>query len=155
MAEPLPDVLAPGIRQTRLLERAVRERWPIDELLRDAIIKRQVSIAIDPKSSPREATSAARCLVQMDALNLQKLDDELRAEIEKIIKEREHEANGHGGAAVTAPVPASGRDLDSYANAIDAYQQSVANRNAAADSAGQSPHTPPTDQPASTLPAPG
>ncbi len=58
-----------GIRDTRLIERALRERWAIPDELRGAIVARQVEIATDPGASPREATSAARCLVSMEAQN--------------------------------------------------------------------------------------
>lgn len=64
------DVLRPaGIRDTRLIERALREQWPIPDEFREPIVKRQVRIAIDPHSSPRESTSAARCLVSMQQQN--------------------------------------------------------------------------------------
>ena len=52
-----------GIRTTRLLERAVRSRWPIPEKYKEAIIKRQVAIAVDAKSKPREASAAARTIL--------------------------------------------------------------------------------------------
>ena len=59
----------PAIRDTRMLERALRERWPIPDQYRDAIVTRQIRIAIDPSSSNREATSATRCLVSMEQQN--------------------------------------------------------------------------------------
>ena len=55
-----------GIRTTRLLERAVRSRWPIPEKYKEAIIKRQVAIAVDAKSKPREASAAARTILAAD-----------------------------------------------------------------------------------------
>lgn len=58
-----------GIRTTRLLERAVRSRWPIPEKYKEAIIKRQVAIAVDAKSKPREASAAARTILAADKLN--------------------------------------------------------------------------------------
>jgi hypothetical protein len=57
-------------RDTRLIEKALRKRWPIPETYREAIIKRQVAIAIDPKAANRESTSAAKCLVAMEAQNM-------------------------------------------------------------------------------------
>jgi hypothetical protein len=64
------------LEETRMLERALRERWPIPEHYREAIVTRQIRIAIDPGSSSREATSAARCLVSMEGQNL---DDQHKA----------------------------------------------------------------------------
>ena len=58
-----------GVRTTRMLERAVRSRWPIPEKYKEAIIKRQVAIAVDAKSKPREASAAARTILAADKLN--------------------------------------------------------------------------------------
>ena len=57
------------MEHTRMIERALREQWPIPDEFREPVVKRQVRIAIDPESSPREATSAARCLVSMQQQN--------------------------------------------------------------------------------------
>ncbi|MDE2473251.1 MAG: hypothetical protein KGL35_32230, partial [Bradyrhizobium sp.] len=59
---------------TRLIEKAIRERWPIPEKYRAAIINRQVQIAIDPESSRRESTAAARTIFAADKLNLEQLE---------------------------------------------------------------------------------
>lgn len=69
--DPVGDIggLRPGIYDTRLIERALRERWPIPDKYREPIINRQVRIAMDPSSSNRESTSAARCLVSMEQQN--------------------------------------------------------------------------------------
>lgn len=58
-------------RDTRLLERAVKKRWPIPEQYKEAIMRRQALIAIDPKAKPREASAAARTLIAADKLNLE------------------------------------------------------------------------------------
>ena len=58
------------LETTRLLERAIRERWVIDEQHRAPIVQRQVTTATDSEASNREATSAARCLVGMESQNL-------------------------------------------------------------------------------------
>lgn len=58
-----------GVRTTRMLERAARQRWPVPEKYKEAIVKRQVQIAIDPKSKPREAAAAARTVLAADRLN--------------------------------------------------------------------------------------
>ena len=69
------------IRDTRLAERAIRERWAIPEKTRDVIVERLAAI-INPRTkvgknaSLREVVSAARALVAADKLNLEqaKLD---------------------------------------------------------------------------------
>ena len=67
----LPPSIAPqGARDTRLIERAIRERWPIKEEWRAGLVARQVAIAGDKKSSPREATSAFRALLEADKINV-------------------------------------------------------------------------------------
>jgi hypothetical protein len=64
----LGGLAATGSRDTRLIARAVREQWAIPTAIRPAIVARQVRAAIEAKSD-REATQAARCLVQMQAQN--------------------------------------------------------------------------------------
>lgn len=53
-----------------MVGRAIRERWPIPEEYRAPIVNRIVRIVVDPSSSNREATSAARCLATMDSQNV-------------------------------------------------------------------------------------
>src|ERR1700722_5508879 len=59
-----------SVEDTRLIERAVRERWPIPERFRAPVANRQISIAMNPALSAREHTAAARCLVSMDKPNM-------------------------------------------------------------------------------------
>lgn len=68
---------APGSRDTRLQERAIRERWPLSESVRIKVLKRLASI-VDPDHihdigppGHREAISAARALALADRLNLE------------------------------------------------------------------------------------
>lgn len=70
------NILPTGTRDTRLLERAVRERWPIPDKFKKAIINRQIKIAIDPTSSGREARAAARTIIAADKINL---EEEIRS----------------------------------------------------------------------------
>jgi len=58
-----------GISETRLLEKAIKQRWPIPDEYRAGVINRQARIAIDPEASNREATSAARCLITAEGQN--------------------------------------------------------------------------------------
>lgn len=57
------------ISDTRLLERAIKQRWPIPDEFKEAIIKRQTAIAIDPNVSVRNATSAARAVISAEGQN--------------------------------------------------------------------------------------
>lgn len=53
------------------MERALRERWPIKQEYREAIIKRLIRIIADPASSAREVASASRALLAAEAQNQQ------------------------------------------------------------------------------------
>lgn len=57
------------IRDTRMMVRALVQRWPIKHEYREAIIKRLVRIVADPNSSPREVTAAAKGLLAAEAQN--------------------------------------------------------------------------------------
>ena len=70
------------IRETRLWERALKERWPIPEAMRGVIIKSLGKILVDAESSPREKTAAARALMAADQQNI---------EMEKMEQADEHE----------------------------------------------------------------
>ncbi len=71
---------ARGIRTTRLLERALRERWPISRKMRKPVIERLYEIVQDTGSSPREVTSAARAILSASKLNLETITAAIRAE---------------------------------------------------------------------------
>lgn len=60
---------SPTCKDTRMIARALSRRWPIPEEMKEALIKRQLAIAIDPKVKPREATAAFRSLVAAEAQN--------------------------------------------------------------------------------------
>ena len=72
-----------GIRETRLVERALRERWPIPSAIRKPLIERLAEIVEDTASSPREVISAAKAILSASKLNLEN--------ITATIKAREHE----------------------------------------------------------------
>ena len=59
-----------GARDTRLVERALRERWPIPKALRGPLIDRLAKIVQDPDTSPREATAAARAILSASKINV-------------------------------------------------------------------------------------
>lgn len=61
----------PTIRPVAKLERAALiQRWPVPDHYRPALINRQVAIAIDPNTEPREATQAFRAVLAADQMNL-------------------------------------------------------------------------------------
>lgn len=57
------------IRDTRMMARALEQRWPINDKVRKAIIGRLVQIVADPSSSPREVTAAAKGLLSAEKQN--------------------------------------------------------------------------------------
>jgi hypothetical protein len=59
------------MRQTRLWEKALKERWPIPEAMRSVIVKSLAKILLDADSSAREKTAAAKALMAADSLNVQ------------------------------------------------------------------------------------
>jgi hypothetical protein len=71
------------MQDARLVERALKEGWPIPAEIRGLIVKRLGAIALDDHSSPREAVAAARAVLQASKINL----DAVAA----AIKAREHE----------------------------------------------------------------
>ena len=70
------------IRDTRLWEKALKERWPIPDAMRGAIIRELGRIIIDASASRREKTAAAKALMAADAQNI---------EMEKMTQADEHE----------------------------------------------------------------
>lgn len=88
---------APNLRETRLQEKAIRERWPIPVDVRIKILRRLVKIVDDDawdddpwlKPNNREVIAASRALLSADKLNLDR---------EKFDLERE-QAEGGGSYA--------------------------------------------------------
>lgn len=103
-----PESLSPGIRQTRLLERAIRERWPISDGMKKAIMTRQCNIAINPQSSPREATSAARAVLSAVSHNLEitkmEIAEEAKAAGEDVNKHLHVHVDGQGQVGYRPPI---------------------------------------------------
>ena len=58
-------------RDTRLVERAVHQRWDIPPALRAALPSVLARILADPQASPRNKITAARAVLHADALNLE------------------------------------------------------------------------------------
>src|SRR3954454_24852638 len=79
-----------GIRDVRLVERALRERWPIPKALRGPLIDRLARIVQDPEASPREATSAAKAILTASRLNLETITATIKAqEHEELVRRLE------------------------------------------------------------------
>jgi hypothetical protein len=67
------------IRDARLVNRAIRERWPIPASLRSTLLKRMAKLADDPNASPRELNVATKTLLEASRVNLETIAVELQA----------------------------------------------------------------------------
>lgn len=77
-----------GIRETRLVERAIRERWPIPTKIRRPLIERLFEIIEDTESSPREVTSAAKAILSASKLNLESIAATMKAQNHEEFEDR-------------------------------------------------------------------
>jgi hypothetical protein len=93
---------APGIRTTRLVSRAIRERWPIPQALRGPLIERLAKVVLDPAASPREVVSAARAILTASKINLEGIAATIEAEEHDELAARLQEAERR---AEIAPPP--------------------------------------------------
>lgn len=53
----------------RMLGKAIKQRWPMLEEYREAILKTMIRITIDPESTNRERVAAAKVLVAAESQN--------------------------------------------------------------------------------------
>ena len=60
-----------GVRDTRLITRAIRQRWPIPADKRAALIDRQIEIATSKDVSPGESTSAFKAVLAANQQNIE------------------------------------------------------------------------------------
>ena len=58
------------LKVKRMERKAAKLGWNIPDIHKQAIVDGQVEIALDPAASPREKTSAAKCLVSMESQNI-------------------------------------------------------------------------------------
>ena len=90
-----------GIRDTRLVERALRERWPIPKAIRKPLIERLNEIVQDTDSSPREVTSAAKAILSASKINLDGITSAIKAreheELVQRVEELEQRVGGQQG----------------------------------------------------------
>lgn len=57
------------VQDAQLIARAIKERWPIREDLRQPLINRMIAIALSKESSSGHAIAAARAVIAADAAN--------------------------------------------------------------------------------------
>jgi DNA polymerase II large subunit len=63
-----------------LIERALRERWPIPRAIRKPLIERLNEVVQDTDSSPREVVSAAKAILAASKLNLETITATIKAQ---------------------------------------------------------------------------
>jgi hypothetical protein len=80
-----------GTRDTRLVERALRERWPIPKAIRKPLIERLNEIVQDTESSPREVTSAAKAILSASKINLDGIASAIKAQEHEELVQRVEE----------------------------------------------------------------
>jgi hypothetical protein len=76
------------MHDTRLMERALRESWPIPDDLRPSLVRRLAYIMTSDNSSPREITSAAKALLSASKCNLDAVNVAMQADTHENITER-------------------------------------------------------------------
>jgi hypothetical protein len=76
------------MKDTRLVERAIAESWPIPNDLRPRLIKRLSRIMGDKNNSPRERVSAAKALLSASKVNLDAITVAMQADTHENITER-------------------------------------------------------------------
>ena len=60
-----------GLKDARLEARSLKRRWPISEEVKEAMLRRQATIALDRESSRREATQAFRAVLAAEEQNME------------------------------------------------------------------------------------
>jgi hypothetical protein len=58
-----------AVQETRMMARALTQRWPLSPEYRTIIVKQLMKVIADPQSSPREKTSAAKALMAAEQQN--------------------------------------------------------------------------------------
>jgi hypothetical protein len=93
------------MKDARMVERAIRENWPIKDEDRAPLMARMMEMAMSPESSPREAVAACKAVLAGSQLNLESVSVWLRAEDQLAIKARLEalEANQGGPDVVERP----------------------------------------------------
>jgi len=88
----------PGeIRDIRMIQKSLEQRWPIRPEYREALVKRLTKIIADPKSTTREVTAASRALIAAEGQNQgdeQHIDDRMDASRNRILTLLEQRGSG-------------------------------------------------------------
>ncbi len=71
-----------GMRDIRMEARALRQRWPISDEVRSAIVQRMLKTIADPEASDRAVSVAVKALLAAEAQNQK--DDHKKSELETI-----------------------------------------------------------------------
>jgi len=82
-----------GRTEAALYRKAIKQRWPLPEKYKQAVIERQVKIAVSPESTPRESTSAAKVIMTAEAQNQA---DELKLEPAEVGQHVHFHQHGEG-----------------------------------------------------------
>jgi hypothetical protein len=70
----------PGIRTTRLIGRALKERWDIPASLKKTLLTRMEKVANDPATSARELNVTITSVLQASRLNVEAIEAEVKIE---------------------------------------------------------------------------
>jgi hypothetical protein len=85
------------VKTTRLVSRALKERWPIPAALRSALLERMQRLAEDLNASPREVVAAMRTVLEASRVNIEAIAVELQ------VRGREGEEPRPGAPEIVVP----------------------------------------------------
>jgi hypothetical protein len=77
---------AKGIRDVRLAERALRERWDVPEDIRTPLLRKLAVMALKEQESSRKVASIVRTLLAAGQVNLQSIGVSIAAEAHETLK---------------------------------------------------------------------
>lgn len=94
-------------KEDRLLQRALREDWPLSAEQKQGIVKRMVEIIANEKSSPRDAARAAAVLITCRKND----NDKLLKVLDKVAPDQVEHSGG-----VQIYMPSNGREVNGQVN---------------------------------------
>lgn len=86
---PLSQFRPTGTRDTRLIERAIRNGWPITDEMRAAVVKRMGGIVKNNSTKRRDAIMASKVLIHADSLNAKREATDTEREIAEYREQRD------------------------------------------------------------------